>query len=109
CNLRRLFLLRRVPFGFPFLGRLLGRPPPLRLLALRLGLLALRRWGGGGRGGRPVGAFLARRWSRRPVPAPVRPPRRDLACGRGAGRGGGGGGRRGDRGGRLAPLGLRDD
>src|SRR5213078_2779413 len=109
CNLRRLFLLRRVPFGFPFLGRLLGRPSPLRLLALRLGLLALRCWGGGGRGGRPVGAFLARRWSRRPVPALVRPPRSDLACGRGGGGGGGGGGRRGDWGGRLAPLGLRDD
>src|SRR6266550_4692266 len=57
CNLRRLFLLRRVPLGLPFLGRLLGRRPPLRLLALRLGLLALRCWGGGGRGGRPVGAF----------------------------------------------------
>src|SRR5207247_6468560 len=36
-------------------------------------------------------------------------PRGDLACGRGGGGGGGGGGRRGDRGGRLAPLGLRDD
>src|SRR5437588_274125 len=92
CNLRRLFLLRRVALGLAFLGRLLGRPPPLRLLALRLGLLALRCWGGGGRRGRPVGAFLARRWSRRPVPALVRSPRSGLAY------------RRGDWGGRLAPL-----
>src|SRR3989454_900291 len=45
----------------------------------------------------------------RPVPALVRFPRCDLACGRGGGGGGGGGGRRGDWGGRPAPLGLRDD
>src|SRR3989441_11710673 len=47
-NLRRLFLLRRVPVGLPFLGWLLGGRPPLRLLALRLRPLAPRRWGGGG-------------------------------------------------------------
>src|SRR2546425_3187251 len=90
CNLRRLFLLRRIPLGLPFLGRLLGRRPPLRLLPLRLGLLALRRWGGGGRRGRPVGAVLARWWSRRPGPALVRFPPWDPACGRGGGGGGGG-------------------
>src|SRR2546429_495035 len=58
CNLRRRFLLRRIPLGLPFLGRLLGRRPPLRLLALRLGLLALPRWGGGGGKGWPGGAVF---------------------------------------------------
>src|SRR2546425_4222461 len=91
CNLRRRFLLRRIPLGLPFLGRLLGRRPPLRLLALRLGLLALRRWGGGGRRGGPVGPVLGRCWgrallpplsARRPGPALGRLPPRVLACAR---------------------------
>src|SRR3989442_12595890 len=70
CNLRRRFLLRRIPLGLPFLGRLLGRRPPLRLLALRLGLLALRRWGGGGGRGRAGGGCLAGFWRRAP-PRPL--------------------------------------
>src|SRR2546421_5546080 len=71
CNLRRRFLLRRIPLGLPFLGRLLGRRPPLRLLALRLGLLALPGGGGGGGRGRPGGAVFGRWWGRAPLPPPA--------------------------------------
>src|SRR2546426_9852657 len=75
CNLRRLFLLRRVPLGLPFLGWLLGRRPPLRLLSLRLGLLALPPRGGGGGGGGAGGAVFGRRGGRGPfsAPPPLRP------------------------------------
>src|SRR5256885_16256068 len=67
CNLRRRFLLRRIPLGLPFLGRLLGRRPPLRLLALRLPPLARRGWGGGGGGGGSGGRLCARGWLRLPL------------------------------------------
>src|ERR1041385_1986826 len=42
CNLRRLFLLRRIQIGLPFLlGPALAVGAALRLLALRLGALAV--------------------------------------------------------------------
>src|SRR2546427_9403734 len=50
-NLRRVFLLRRVPLGFALLrGSLLGGCPPLRLLASRLGSRRGRGLDGGGGG-----------------------------------------------------------
>src|SRR2546428_13842378 len=95
-NLRRVFLLRRVPLGFALLrGSLLGGCPSLRLLASRLGSRRGRGLDGGGggslrRGGAGRGGFLVLlglgryRPARLPEPGGGRGPRR------GRGRGGGG-------------------
>src|SRR6266446_6973153 len=104
CNLRRLFLLRRVPLGLPFL---FGPAPrvgaALRLLALRLGALACRardRPLGGLVPGRRRRSLLLRRrlcgWGRARGREPfARGPqgrRGRLHSGLGAGAAGGGGG-----------------
>src|SRR3989442_6119148 len=80
CNLRRLFLLRRVPLGLPFLGWLLGRRPPLRLLSLRLGLLAPPPRGGGGGGGGAGGGVFGGRLGPPARSPPVPRPRGGPAC-----------------------------
>src|SRR6058998_2926859 len=94
CNLRRLFLLRRVPLRLAILlGPALAVGAALRLLALRLGALAFRA-----RGGPPAALW--------PVSG-LAPFRRSLVgtlVGGGWGWGWGGGG-----GGRRTPLGSRHD
>src|SRR3989454_5714560 len=104
-NLRRVFLLRRVPLGFALLrGSLLGGCPSLRLLASRLGSRRCRGLDGGGggslrRSGTGRGRFSLLLGLVRYRPPVLLEPVGALSLRRGRGSGGGGG-----RGGGAAPA-----